>query len=42
MYQSAGAYKVEYTELRRLGAVGAVDDPTCLADALAGKPKKTS
>jgi hypothetical protein len=42
MYQSSGAYKVEYSELRRLGAVGAVDDPTCLADALAGKPKKSS
>jgi hypothetical protein len=42
MYQSSGAYKVEYSELRRLGAVGAVDDPACLADAIAGKPKKTS
>jgi hypothetical protein len=43
MYQAAAGYKVEYTELRRLGSIGAVDDPTCLADALAGKPaRKTS
>ena len=43
MYKAEAGYKVEYTELRRLGSIGAVDDPTCLADALAGKPKpKTS
>jgi len=38
MYKAAAGYRVEYTELRRLGTIGAVDDPTCLADALAGKP----
>lgn len=43
MYKADAGYKVEYTELRRLGSIGAVDDPACLADALAGKPApKTS
>ncbi|MGE5147718.1 MAG: hypothetical protein ACM3N5_13275 [Candidatus Eiseniibacteriota bacterium] len=42
MYQGTAGYKVEYTELRRLGSIGAVDDPTCLADALAGKKAKAS
>ena len=38
MYQSAGGYTVEYTELRRRGSIGGVEDPACLADALAGEP----
>jgi len=41
MYQTATGYTVEYTELRRRGSIGAVEDPACLGDALAGKPAAT-
>ena len=37
MYKAAAGYTVEYTELRRRGSIGAVDDPACLGDALSGK-----